>query len=66
MENHKNNQARIGEEFSKELRDIQEKRIELGVDKKRSSIRRLTNLIVKHHVWNKIKEDMLKYKFKEK
>jgi len=56
----KNITARIGEDFSKELEDIKDKRIKIGVDKKRKSTRKLTNLITKHREWKTIKEDTIK------
>lgn len=56
----KNITARIGEDFSKELEEIKDERIKLGIDKKRKSTRRLTNLIVKHRDFKKIREDTIK------
>lgn len=55
----KNVTQRIGEEFSKELEEIQEQRLDLRIDKKKKSFRRLTNLIVKHSDWKKIKKDTI-------
>lgn len=54
--------SRIGEAFSKELEEIKEKRLESGIDKKRKSTRRLTNTIVKHRDWKKIKQDTIEVK----
>lgn len=51
--------ARIGDKFNKEIEDIKNKRLEIGIDKKRKSTRRLTNLIVRHDHWRKIKEEMI-------
>ena len=51
--------ARIGEDFSKEIEEIKDERLERGIDKKKKSTRRLTNLIVKHRGWGKIKEDTI-------
>ena len=51
--------ARIGEDFSKEIEDIKDKRLERKIDRKRKSTRKLTNLIVKHADWQKIKEDTI-------
>lgn len=56
----KNITARIGEDFSKELEEIKDERISQGIDKKRKSTRRLTNLIVKHRDFKKIREDTIK------
>jgi len=58
----KNVTARIGEEFSKELEEIKDTRLERGVDKKRKSTKKLTNLIVKHRDWETIKEDTIEVK----
>lgn len=52
--------ARIGETFNKEIEEIKKKRLELGVDKKKKSTRRLTDLIVKHNSWPIIKREMVK------
>lgn len=54
--------ARIGMEFDKELSEIKDERLELGIDKKRKSTRRLTDLIPLHKNWKKIKEDMVNIK----
>jgi len=51
--------ARIGENFSKEIEEIKEERLKRGIDKKRKSTRRLTNLLIKHDNWEKIKEDTI-------
>lgn len=56
----KNITARIGEDFSEELENIKDKRLELNIDKKRKSTRRLTNQIIKHSSWKKIKDDTIK------
>lgn len=55
----KNVTARMGDEFSKELEEIKDERINRGIDKKRKSTRRLTNLLVKHRDWKTIKEDTI-------
>ncbi len=55
----KNITARMGEDFSKELEEIKDERLNRKIDKKRKSTRRLTNLIVKHRDWKKIKEDTI-------
>ena len=51
--------ARIGEDFSREIELIKEERLSRRIDKKRKSTRKLTNLIVKHRDWKKIKEDTI-------
>jgi len=55
----KNVTARIGKDFSKELEDIKKERVDRGIDKKKKSTRRLTNLMVKHKHFQKIKEDTI-------
>lgn len=55
----KNITARIGESFSKELEEIKQERIDRGIDKKRKSTRKLTNLMVKHSDFKKIKKDTI-------
>jgi len=54
-----NHTARIGKLFSKEIEKIKDERLKLGIDKKRKSTRRLTDLIVKHESWEKIKSDTI-------
>lgn len=58
--NNKNHTARVGVEFTKELMEIQETRLDNQIDKKKKSLRKLTDLIPKHNLWNKIKADMVK------
>lgn len=58
----KNVTARIGEDFNKELEEIKKERIDRGIDKKRKSTKRLTNLFTKHKAWGTIKEDTIKIK----
>ncbi len=58
----KNITARIGEDFSEELEEIKDMRLEKGIDKKRKSTRRLTNQIVKHSDWETIKQDTINLK----
>ncbi len=57
--NSQNHTCRIGEEFNKELEEIIELRLQMGVDKKRKSIRKLTNLIVRHRDWQNIRNDAI-------
>ena len=58
--------ARIGEDFSKELEFVKDQRIKTKIDKKRKSTKRLTNLIVKHKFWKKIKEDLIEVDLEKK
>jgi hypothetical protein len=53
---------RVGIEFDRELEEIKDARIESGVDKKRKSTRKLTNLIIKHNSWPYVREDLIKIK----
>lgn len=62
--NDKNHTTRIGEKFMKEISEIQKKRIDLGKDKKKRSVRDLSNLIIRHDFWEEIKEDMIELDFK--
>ncbi len=52
--------VRVGDNFKKEIQIIKEERIKSGIDKKQKSIRVLSNLLVRHKLWNKIKEEMIK------
>lgn len=56
--NNNSHTARMGDEFSKEIEEIKDVRLKKGIDKKRKSTRKLTNLIPKHKHWPKIKADM--------
>ncbi len=47
--------ARIGLNFAEEMEEIKKERIKRGIDKKRKSTKRLTNLLTKHKAWKKIK-----------
>lgn len=66
MKNNKNHTARVGMDFTEELIEIQETRLNLGIDKKKKSIRRLTDLIPTHNLWSRIKADMLKINLEKK
>lgn len=50
---------RIDVRFFKELKDISNKRKELGKEKKKISVKTLTALIPKHKYWNVIKREMI-------
>lgn len=52
---------RIGKNFAEELREIQDRRLESGVDKTRTSIKKLTNLLVLHNTWKLIKNEMITF-----
>jgi len=62
----KNKTARIGENFSKELEEIKDERLNRGIDTKRKSTRRLTDLIIKHTGFKKIKEDTIEINLERK
>lgn len=55
----RNYQTRIGIEFQRELEDIKDKRIAMGLDKRRVSTNILTNIMTKHSDWARIKEDTI-------
>ena len=54
-----NNTQRLGEKFNAEIEDIKQKRLDSGIDKKRKSTKKITNKIVSHKNWEKIKEDTI-------
>lgn len=55
----KNVTARIGEKFSAELEEIKEARLKSGIDKKRKSTRKLTDLFTTHKSWERIKQEAI-------
>lgn len=57
--------ARIGLDFAEEMEEIKKERINRGIDKKRKSTKRLTNLLTKHKAWEKIKEDTIEVNLDE-
>lgn len=61
IKDNKNCVARISTALLDELEGIAQKRLSLGIDKKKRSLRQLTRLLVKHYSWKKIKDDMLVY-----
>lgn len=61
-ENNNNHIQRIGEKFNLELENIKQERINLGIDKTKTSTRVLTNLLIKHSSWRLIKNDMITHK----
>ena len=54
-----NKLTRVGSEFVKVLTSIQEVRLRSGKDKKRTSLKKLSNLIIKHNSWALIQRDIL-------
>lgn len=61
-----NKTARIGEDFNREIEDIKKARIELGIDKKKKSTKTLTNLLIKHKNWDKIRKDTIELNLEDK
>lgn len=51
--------SRVGLRFNDEVEDIKNKRILSNLDTKPLTTRTITNLIVRHKNWNKIKEDIV-------
>lgn len=51
--------TRIGGKFNQEIEKIKQERLDRGIDKKKKSTRRLTDLIIKHTFWEDIKEDTI-------
>ncbi len=54
----KTKQARLGERFHKEIEEIKDARLRNGKSKERISTERISNLIARHNLWQKIKEDV--------
>ena len=55
---HEDKQIRVGINFHNEMEDIKKKRIELKIDKK--------NMIPKHELWDRIKDDLINFDFDER
>lgn len=55
----KNHTTRVGKNFYKNMKEIRDTRLELKKDKVKIPIRVITNLIVKHNYWPKIKEEII-------
>jgi len=51
--------ARVGELFQKEIKDINKKRIEKGKSEDKVSTEKISNLIVKHYEFKKIKKEII-------
>lgn len=60
LDGKENHPTRIGTKFHEQLLEIQNTRQQIGVDKKKTSIKKLTNLITKHKSWPIIKYDLTK------
>ena len=58
QKNTENHTVRIGDKFHKEIEEIQKSRMDSGLDKKKRSFRILSNLLVRHKLWSKIKQEM--------
>lgn len=57
---------RIGEKFDTEIKGIIMARLKNGIDKKKTSTRKLTDLIPKHTAWEEIREDLKTFVFNNK
>lgn len=57
--------ARIGKKFSEEIGVIQDARLRNGKSKDRVSLEKISNLIVRHTLWDKIKVDLINATAKE-
>lgn len=51
--------ARIGEKFHEEMEDIKNKRLRNGKSLDRDSTSKITNLMIRHKLWNDIKADLI-------
>lgn len=54
----KNDTQRNGEKFNSDMEDVKEYRVEEGIDKKKKSMRILTNKLTGHKLWPKIMQDL--------
>ena len=57
----KNKIIRVSEDYDSEIEGIQEKRIEKGVDEKKISKPKISDLIINHKRWDEIKEDIINF-----
>lgn len=65
MSNKKDKITRVGIDFIKELEQIKKKKEELGIDQDcRVSIPMLSNKIIHHADWERIKRDLILFDFK--
>ena len=53
------NLQRIGQEFEKRIDYIKKKRLDLGIDEKELSTRRITNQFPRHEFWQHIEKDTI-------
>lgn len=61
----KNSTTRIDVKFNNELEEIKDQRLERKIDKNRISSNKITSLIPRHKRWEKIKEEIIEYRFKK-
>ena len=59
----KNKIIRVSEDFDSEIENIQDKRIEKGLDEEKTSKPKISDLIRKHKLWNQLKEDVINFDF---
>ncbi|HHB93388.1 MAG TPA: hypothetical protein ENK59_09290 [Thioploca sp.] len=57
--NNKSMLNRIGVKFNDEINSIKKARLDNGIDKKKISTARITNLFITHRDWATIKEDTI-------
>ncbi len=55
----KSHPSRIGSNFFKGVEKIKDARLRKGLDKERISSEKITNLIIKHKLWDKVEEDII-------
>ena len=60
--NSENHTARMGTTCMNEFNEILDKRLERKIDKKRKSIRVISELIVTHKRWPEMKKDAIEHK----
>ena len=58
-------QSRVGNRFHKEIEDIKDKRLRNGKSSDRESIVNVTNAIIRHKHWEKIKIDLIELEEEE-
>lgn len=57
--------TRIGKDFDNEIIEIQEERKKSKIDARKTSKVKLTNKLIKHKHWRKIKADLINFQFKK-
>ena len=60
-----NKLIRVSNNFDKEITNVQNKRIEIGMDETFVSKPKITDLIIKHNHWFKLKDDIINFNFEE-